>query len=257
MLDITRRLMNEEFLMLAAAGFIPQVSVVHKYGFNSKVGSGAFETIWDEGGAYTFMSAAAQLDLVSSSADDTFDTGSGAQVVRIFGLDENWDSLIEDVELDGLTPVTTAGAFLRINEMSLPAESEGKTFTAKDAVGNLLLKDGATVQARITNGNNRSLMSVYSLGRDVTGFLFYGGATVGKNKEVRIQFKTREFNGVFVVAFDCFIYENVINRPFTIPRRIEAKTDFDVLGKADQADVEVSCNYDMVLITGLPAIVQL
>jgi hypothetical protein len=248
MLDHLKRLVNEGFFLCASAGLIPQISVTHKYGFNPDVGSGAFETIWDEGGDYPWMSSAAQFDLVSTSSDDVFDTGSGAQVVRIYGLDENWDSIIEDVELNGLTPVTTINSFLRVNEMTLPAESEGKTFTAKDGVGNITLKDGANVQAKIINGNNRSLMSVYSLPRNVTGFLCYGAATVGKGKEVRIQFKTREFSGVFQVAFDCFIYENTLDRPFVLPRRIEPKTDFDVRAIADIANVEVSCNYDLILI---------
>lgn len=55
------------------------------------------------------------LDVSSSSADDDGDpAGTGAQVVRILGLDKYYNRIYEDVTLNGTAIVTTATKFLRV-----------------------------------------------------------------------------------------------------------------------------------------------
>lgn len=55
------------------------------------------------------------LDVSSSAvADDGAPAGTGAQIVRIIGLDNDYNRIYEDVILNGQTIVTTAKKFLRV-----------------------------------------------------------------------------------------------------------------------------------------------
>ena len=44
--------------------------MVNKFGYNSSIGSGAFETIWETGDDYPWQTAQATLDVVSDNAND-------------------------------------------------------------------------------------------------------------------------------------------------------------------------------------------
>ncbi len=64
----------------------------------------------------TFPAAATLIDISSLSANDVFGTGTGAWVVALFGLDGDWNDIVEFVNLNGQTAVTTTLEFLRINQ---------------------------------------------------------------------------------------------------------------------------------------------
>ena len=61
----------------------------------------------------TFAAAALVLDVASSSAADAA-AGTGAQTIRVVGLDADYKPLYEDIALNGQTKVTGAKLFKRI-----------------------------------------------------------------------------------------------------------------------------------------------
>lgn len=63
-----------------------------------------------------YLTSAETMDVVSTSALDAFPAGTGARRVLITGLDDNFLSINEIVELDGVTPVVTTLSYLRINQ---------------------------------------------------------------------------------------------------------------------------------------------
>lgn len=66
------------------------------------------------------------LDVTSSSAaDDGAPVGTGAQVIRILGLDASYNRIYEDVTLNGTTIVTTAKKFLRVFAAYVKAAGTG------------------------------------------------------------------------------------------------------------------------------------
>lgn len=66
------------------------------------------------------------LDISSSSAsDDGSPAGTGAQIVRVLGLDANYNRIYEDVTLDGQTKVTTTKKFLRVFSAYIKAAGSG------------------------------------------------------------------------------------------------------------------------------------
>lgn len=74
----------------------------------------------------TVFDIAYYLDISSSSAnDDGSPAGTGAQIVRVLGLDANYNRIYEDVTLDGQTKVTTTKKFLRVFSAYVKAAGSG------------------------------------------------------------------------------------------------------------------------------------
>jgi len=91
-----------------------------KFGYNDDVDTASAEVVAEFGGAFTPITSATTLDLVSSSAnDDGSPAGTGANSVIVYGVDANHNSLIEVVTLNGTTTVTTSNSFLGVNRVSL------------------------------------------------------------------------------------------------------------------------------------------
>ena len=58
------------FYLAVQQGKVPGYSMVNKFGYNSSIGSGAFETIWETGNNYPWQTTQATLDVVSDNAND-------------------------------------------------------------------------------------------------------------------------------------------------------------------------------------------
>lgn len=71
-----------------------------------------------------FGAAGTTLDISSSSVADIA-AGTGAQSVRIHGLDASWTAITEDVALNGTTVVTTAKTFRRVFAASVSTAGSG------------------------------------------------------------------------------------------------------------------------------------
>ena len=89
----------------------------NKWGYNPDLDVGT-ETVWSYGGTFARMTAADTLNVVSSSTDDD-NGGTGAWSIIIYGVDENYESQIEVVVLDGTAPVTTSNSWLGVNRVAV------------------------------------------------------------------------------------------------------------------------------------------
>lgn len=134
-----------EYKYEAAQGLRGGTTTWNKWGYNSDIDSAASETVWSVGGDFTRLSSAETLDIVSTSANDD-DGGTGANSVVIYGIDANFEELVEVITLDGLTTVTTTGSFLGVNRMAIYlAGSNGANVGTITATAST----AATVQAEI------------------------------------------------------------------------------------------------------------
>ena len=99
---------------MIALGAVKNWIVVHKFGANYDVGT-SIEDIWSAGGVYSFPTTASQLEAISSSANDAA-AGTGAQTIRVEGLDANFEEISEDITMNGLSATTaTTASFIRVN----------------------------------------------------------------------------------------------------------------------------------------------
>lgn len=141
----------------------------NKFGYNPDIDTAATEVIASFGGAFTKLSAADTLDFVSTSANDTASSGTGTRSIIIYGVDGDWNQVIEILELDGTTPVTTTNSFLGVNRVSIylagSSESNVGDITATDSTTNTVTLakipagEGTTQQAIFYVANNHTALA--------------------------------------------------------------------------------------------------
>src|SRR5210317_2657610 len=100
-------------LNVSSGALSPSYKQVYKFGQNAVVGN-SMETIWQQGGLYSYPPSASTTTVSSSNANDT-SAGTGARTVQIVGLDGDYNEISETIILNGQTAVTTTNSFLRVN----------------------------------------------------------------------------------------------------------------------------------------------
>jgi hypothetical protein len=157
----------------------PEVRIVNRFGENPDIDSGTVpEVIWDNGGNFTFPTAAETVQVFSSSANDA-SAGTGARTVTVTGLDGDYNLSTETITLNGTTPVTTTATFLRVNRVYV--RTVGSTGANE---GNLTVRQSTTTSNVFTLmpiGANQSACGYYTIQSGTTGFLIDIEATAGKS----------------------------------------------------------------------------
>jgi hypothetical protein len=143
-----------------AHGFIPGSQEIIKMGYIEGVNN-AFQDIWTHGGTYVWPVAQQQMEVVSSSANDTA-AGTGARSITFVYLDNTFAQHTETVTLNGVTPVlTVATNIYRINSFLVATAGSDKV-----ADGNIDIRnatDHATVYSEIMAGYNRDRNSMITV----------------------------------------------------------------------------------------------
>ena len=130
----------------------------NKFGYNNDVDNGITEAVVSYGGTFTRITTACTLSIVSSSALDLTGTGTGTRSVVIYGVDENHNSVIEVVQLNGTTPVITTNLYFGVNRIATYlAGSLGANAGVITATATI----GATVQAEIPIGEGTTQQAIF------------------------------------------------------------------------------------------------
>lgn len=130
----------------------------NKFGYNADIDSAATEVIWSTGGTFTRLSAASTFTVVSTSAQDTLTTGTGAWNVVIYYIDADRIAQTVVVPLSGTTPVVTAVSGLGINRVSVY-----NTGSSDSNVGVITVTatTGGTTQAEIQAGEGTTQQAIF------------------------------------------------------------------------------------------------
>lgn len=194
---------------------------------------------------YPFPTVAAQMTLVSDSANDTF-TGSGARVSLVRGNLTNNVELFEAVLLSGTTPVTTTNEYFRVNSIGVVAVGPG----SKNE-GTITLKNGTDLLAQINPGNNLSRTAIYTVPSGVTGIFNAIDFLTGKDDNAVLTVHAHESaaGGIDFAAFEQKTYQNQI-RFETNPFTIDAGTDIEITAysQSGTGTSDVSTVFDLLLI---------
>ncbi len=235
------------FYLAVQQGKVPGYSIINKFGYNSSIGSGAFETIWEPASNIIFQTSAQTLSVVSSSANDVA-AGTGARTLRIQGLDSSFNLLETTITLTGTTPVVTTGIeFIRVFRMSV--ETAGST---GNNVGNITATYSSTTNtaAYIDAANGQTLMTVYTVPNGYTGYLLSLNVSSGKDQEMTFKVITRD-NTITDAGFQTKQYLEVrggltyIN--FPDGGAYGEKTDIQVTGLASSTS-SASATFDLLLV---------
>lgn len=135
-----------------------------KFGRNADVGSGDVpEDIWEGGGVYSFPATGGVVSLVSDDAQDDKGTpGTGAHTIWLEGLSAtDWTLQQEEVDLDGVNPVTSTKSFIRLFRMRVVAAG-----TYETNVGTITASIGGSPVAIISPDFGQTLMAVFTIPAD-------------------------------------------------------------------------------------------
>ena len=215
-------------------GDINNFSGIQKFGYNSSVGT-SFETIWDGGGDYTFITSAGTATATSSNtgADNT-------GTVEIQGLDSNYDLATETLTIGGSASSTS---FIRVFRAKMINANTG------DAnVGTITITVSSTTVAQIQPTYGQTLMSVYTVPRKYQAYLLQMDIGSSKDLENEIILRIKGIdNGnswntrSFITTRGGFVEKN-----FAVPEIIGPKTDIEMRAKSS-ATSSISSGFELIL----------
>ena len=215
-------------------GIVDNFSGIQKFGYNGSVGT-SFETIWDGGGDYTFLTSAGTATATSSN------TGAdNAGTVKIFGLDSNYDLAEETLTIGGSAGLTS---FIRVHRAIMLTATTGNA-----NVGTITITVSSTTVAQIQPTYGQTLMALYTVPRKYQAYLVQLDVGSSKDLENEIRLIAREIdNGnawntkAFITTRGGFVEKN-----YHVPIVLPSKTDVEIVAKAS-ATSSVSAGFELIL----------
>ena len=226
--SITRIGTSEPFELQISRGQVAYHSVRNIFGFNAAIGT-AYRTPWElaNTNALPLISTASQLDIASSAAGDT------SQVVRIIGLDADYNVIAENVALNGTTTVTTTNSYKAINDFIT---------VSGNCAGNVTAKISTVVYAQITAGTGRNQAAVFTVPAGHSFYLAridaFSATSTGASKYVTFLNKNTFSDGrIFNVAETTFAQRMDIHR--VLPFKVPEKTTLEFQVKVNSTTAEI------------------
>lgn len=254
--SITRIGTSEPFELQVARGQVAYHESVYKFGNNAEVADST-ETIWQQGGLYSYLSAASVLKVSSSSANDT-SAGTGARTVELFGLDGDYNEINELVTLNGQTAVNTTQSYLRINRMIVRSAGSGGYNAGIIYAGTGTVTTGvpANIYATINgDGSNQTLMALWTVPAGYTGYLMQYDVSNGTSSNTpavcKMTLVARPYGEVFqskdVKSLTTGMH---IENTLDVPIKFAEKTDIEVRAVSSSASVtfDISAAFEIIYI---------
>ena len=216
-----------------AAGFYRNITAKHKFGHNGAVGA-TYETLWNEGGIYVYVSVPTTMTISSSSTEDDVG-GDGAITVYVEGLGDNWEVISEIATMNGQAGVTLQHKYLRVNRMKVLTTgvtlgNEGIVYVGTGAIGT---GKPAVVHAKIEIDENQSLMGLWSIPNGHQAYLMDYQFEASIIKEVTAKVAVREFGSVFQLKDYAEFRENMVGSGLHLAiDSYPARTDIELRARA-------------------------
>ena len=236
-----------------SAGRVLKTDFIHKFGRNPSVG-GAPETIWQQGGLYTYLTSASTVFVSSNDADDN-PTGDGAQTVTILGLDANYNQIQATQPVNNRAGTTE---FLRINRAFVASAgstgtNEGNVIISTGVGGTgTVLADIGTIGTGTTYGLGQSMLGLYTVPAHCTGYLTRWNVGVASyNSSATATLFTRQIEnvlGAFRTRDIMDVPGGFHTRDYEIPIKLPPKTDVEIRAIASSGSI-ISSSFDIVLVT--------
>jgi hypothetical protein len=252
--SVTRQGAYEPFELQVSRGQIQGHSAFCQFGINGAVGQ-TLETVWVGGGTYSFPTSATTTTISSSSGDDTA-AGTGAQTVRVEGVDATYALVSETASMNGQTGVTLANEYLRVNRITVLTAGSGGTSGGSIYVGTGTVSTGvpAVILNRTGASSNESESAFYTVPDGYSAYITrwtMSSANAGPTADIATRFvlRVRPYGGVFG-------YKAVYNLPgngiyeceAAFPLPLPEKTDIEVMSLTTADSAYVSTQLQLVLI---------
>lgn len=244
-----------------AKGEVAGTTFIHKFGDATAFDiADGLVSIWDGANTtlssgiipqYTF-STSADIDSISStSVADT-------QIIEVQGLDLNYNEVTQTVTLTGQTTATLTTplirAFRMINRGSVDLVGEIYLYTTGTAAVLGVPQTPANVRAIINDGNNQTLMSIYTIPASKTGYMrtwFAATSGVRKTSVHVIHLSARPFGEVFQLKHVSSLLPtgtSTNQHRYEEPEVFTEKTDIIIHANTDVNAAAISAGFDIVLV---------
>lgn len=231
---------SENLELNISRGLVKGTSFIHKFGAVPTMSTNTTGTVWDVNDTvypWSTLGTASVLTIAANALDN-------GKSVTIYGLDTNYNAIDETVTIAS-GAATTTKSFLRVF----------RAFCSAQNTNNIDIKVNSTTVARITAGLAQTLMSVYTVPANYTGFLVQGtmsaqaGADATGNMFVR-YFEQSSFRVGH--SFEVSGTGGQYTYKFSVPISIPEKSDIDVRITTRSNNGRYTAAFDMILIkTGL------
>jgi len=227
------------YFIQVSRGLVDGHKRLFKFGHNPVI-QDISETIWDAGGLYAYPSSAVAMTVTSGAGA----TANGV-AITVQGLDGDYNEVSEEVTLASTGTATTTQTFLRVYRAFV---SGSQAITANTTIAN-----GGTTYAQINNGENQTLMALWTVPAGYTAYLLdtkITAFTEQNNKVATINIYARRENGVFRTADKFDVFAAAITQNYKCPIPFPEKTDIEVraVATSSNADLRVAAGLDIIYI---------
>jgi len=190
-----------------------------------------------------------QMTVVSTDAEDGV-AGTGVITIRIEYIDGNGNAQIEDITMDGTTPVNTdAEDIAFVNHMF--TTSRGSNGVAVGDIDIYKFGDDTTVYNRILSGGNKDLTVAIRVPLNTTYYLNEWHCAVTGNKPTAVRLRSTDWSGVlyngndsiFIFKDTAFIGEGNFDRTLDPPIKIPGGSTIKVSAWPVQSGGYISASF--------------
>ena len=183
---------NKDPFLEIAIGNTPD-KLLQAFGGNTQsLSAGVEETVWDQGGLLTLLTADTQLYISSSSAADV------GIVVVVTGFLADLTAVNRIVVTNGQNQVALSGLIMIVEVVAVvSATPAGDLYVAEtDSLTGGVPDTTSKIQGKVIQGNNTGINSVAVITVGTTAFIRGIEYTTGKLKDIDIIIKFTPFGGI-------------------------------------------------------------
>jgi len=233
---------TEDFHLQLARGHISNHSSVHKFGWNTGIGTDE-ETIWDGSNVYSYSATG------TATAHSTTNAADSASTVTIQGLDENFLLVTDTITVDG---AASANQYSRIFRAIMATANTGTT-----NVNAVDIKTHSNTIARISAGQGQTLMAMYTIPANKTGYLKqvqFTSDKTGQPAVFRILSRLADGNPANIGPFRTIGQFGQMDGPteyiYSCPIRLASNTDIEIRAIGTASAPACGAIFDIILIDG-------
>tara|TARA_R110000868_G_scaffold125265_3_gene331050 strand:- start:23446 stop:24243 length:798 start_codon:yes stop_codon:yes gene_type:complete len=244
---------NDYFISVSGGG-MPGALDDRMVGRSLNVSNGTYETLWDQGGNYTYLTADTQLYASSTSAADT------AVVLLIQGLGADYAEKSVTVTMNGQTQVALSGLMFRISAVLVTsattpagrvyiAESDtltaGTPNTATKIQSTILLSPGDVGDFASFNITHNGFFTVPA-GKELHVLSLFN--SVSRADDIQLDLRARLPGGAWLSLNMVWAYESPSPLPYMQRPTIGEKSDMQVRIRAGGPNQVCEANMQFVLV---------
>jgi len=231
---------DEEFPLNVSRGKVRGASVIHKFGAVPSMATNTTGTIWDVDDTLYPWSAFDTAGVIVAASVDVADNGN---VIRVEGLDENYETVSEDFTVSSSGTVTGTVSFKRVFRAFITTDSGSNT-------ADITFTKGGTTVLRIKAGKGQTLMAIYTVTAGCTAYIKQIACSAQAGADATVDVKVRNTAGIervqasFEVVGDGGPYINQFYYPLKVPE----KTDIEFRATTRSNNGRYTATFDMLIV---------